>query len=46
MSFETNFSQLPSVDKVLPEPRVEQLSQILPHDRVVAIIRQCLSETR
>jgi len=43
---EMNFRHLPSVDRVLAEERLKELSQDYPHDLLVSLIRECLERER
>lgn len=43
---ESEFRQLPSVDKLLSEQRMERLTSLYPHSLVVDVIRQRLEEER
>ncbi len=43
---ETDFRQLPSVDKVLAEERISQFGKDYPHDLLVNLIRQSLERER
>ncbi len=43
---ETEFRQLPGVDRVLSDERLSQLAGKYPHDLLVSVIRQCLESER
>jgi L-seryl-tRNA(Ser) seleniumtransferase len=43
---ETEFRNLPSVDKVLSDERIRRLAGDYPHDLLVSIVRQCLEQER